>query len=182
MFNNLLDGCESFIAISKCDSCDDEFLEKKICTSLPLCQILWINNYENSESELNKYFSSQLNLHCLVCKNNSKKVTFELGSYLVIDIEIAYEKSNLAKKTYNIDTSNIQTDLNDLPTVLVIKDKKIILVGVIGYLRHVQHYVAYCRSLKGSLQKRNDLCKERQYLKKSEKVLIHSLVYVHCAL
>lgn len=103
---------------------------------------------------------------CGFCGNYTSQLSFTLGSYIIIDSEFAYQHSTHAKEKCNINSSKIKTQLNDLPEIITIHKNTFILSGVIGYITNSQHYVAYCKSIKGSWQERNDLCKERQFLKK----------------
>lgn len=70
-----------------------------------------------------------------------------MGPYLWIDTGEVYRKSTYAQDELKIDAENFDTDLNDIPQRMSIKDETFVLCGVAKYIppfdsNGMGHYVA----------------------------------------
>ena len=183
IFRNLMNKYSCTKEIIKCDVCLKKEIIDKAVIPLPNLNIVLMKNYATLEEGLNKYLKTRC-IHCQNCdKFNGSQIFYELGPYLYIDVEDAYKESTYAKD-HGIDGKEFKSGLGCIPPKLQIKNVTYILGGAIEYIPGViGHYVAYCRSISGSWEKRNDLNKKKESIKKTLPDLrFAAIFYVKCSI
>ena len=154
-------NCSATKEILICDVYSIKKTTNTLVIPIPNVKIVWKENYLMLQDELNQYFRTR-SIHCQNCNADTARLTYELGSYLYIDVEDSYKESTYAQK-HEIDAENFTTGLDSIPTQLKMQNFTYVLGGVIEYISgEIGHYIAHCRSLTGFWIKRNDLLKKKR--------------------
>lgn len=177
LFSQLMINLYSYLEIRTC-TCGKKQELKKYVLPIPNTNIVTKYKYKNLESAVNDYFSGKI-VYCDSCESTSSRIAYNIRSYLYVDVEDAYKQqlnSQLEKKP-------ILTELTEIPYKIIIQSELFILCGVIRYKPSVipngmGHYIAYCRSIKGIWDERDDLCNIKVNIVKNRSLMqISALIY-----
>lgn len=184
LFHRIMNEYQNIKIIKTCLNCkkdnNNPMESSEITTNLPNVHTVWDNNYNDLEDSLNEKFQTHY-----VCKKcgNMRDTNYILGSYLLLEVETAYQHSTYAE-SIGKDTSTVRSKVEDIPENLVINGMSFVLCGVIRFIPPhttggLGHYTAYCRKNNGKWDYKDDQhgqkkvnCSVKDYVK------ISSILYV----
>ncbi|KAL7290519.1 hypothetical protein TKK_0015290 [Trichogramma kaykai] len=152
-----------------CENDDSNPIESsEITTVFPDIHVVWDKNFKHFAKSLDEKF--KISYLCKKCKNQ-RDTKYIMGSYLLIEVDTAYQDSSYAKSIFK-DTSAVYTKVEDIPENITVNDINFILAGVIRFtpppsVGGLGHYTAYCRKNNGNWDYRDD-----QHQRKKEKCSI----------
>lgn len=174
LFINLFENPFKPVQIWKCVECfSTKILNFQILT-LPSKRI-WQGELINLEEIISQTFKKSKQL-CEMCDKYSREVTCKLGGYLCIDVWGTFAE---------IGGRNYRCSLDEIPTRLTLDNKHYQLCGAVEFQPDIKHYVAYCKSIDGRWDRRDDLERNAKKLnltrtQQKEKLKFGCIFYAQC--